>query len=108
MALSEKSCEPCKGGVPPLSAEKAAELSREVPMWTLSADAKKLRREFAFKNFAEALRFVNRVGELAEEEDHHPEISFGWGHVEVEIWTHKIDGLHENDFILAAKIDDLG
>jgi len=107
MALNEKSCVPCRGGVAPLGMEEARKLSLEIPKWSLSADAKRLRREFRFADFAEALAFVNGVGALAEQEAHHPEIGFGWGHAEIELWTHKIGGLHENDFILAAKIDGL-
>ncbi|MBR9884870.1 MAG: 4a-hydroxytetrahydrobiopterin dehydratase [Oceanospirillales bacterium] len=107
MALTEKSCIPCRGGMPALDLAEAGELALQVPLWTLAEGGKRIRREFTFRNFADALSFVNRVGELAEAEDHHPEIRFGWGHAEIELWTHKIGGLHENDFILAAKIDQL-
>ena len=105
MSLSTKTCTPCQGGVEPLERSEAERLRAETPDWQLSDDARRIRREFKFRNFAQAQAFVNKVGELAEEQGHHPEISFGWGHAEVEIWTHKIGGLHENDFILAAKID---
>ena len=105
MSLSAKTCTPCQGGVEPLGRTEAQRLLAETPDWQLSDDARRIRREFKFRNFAEAQSFVNKVGDLAEEQGHHPEISFGWGHAEVEIWTHKIGGLHENDFILAAKID---
>lgn len=107
MSLAEKQCVPCRGGVDPLGREEAQDLLAQVPDWTLSDDAARISRAFSFKNFAQALAFVNRVGEISEKQDHHPEISFGWGHVEIEIWTHKIGGLHENDFILAARIDGL-
>ncbi|MBV1789876.1 4a-hydroxytetrahydrobiopterin dehydratase [Marinobacterium sp. D7] len=105
MALDQMSCEPCRGGTPPLTGEQAQEYMSQVPKWTLSEDGKRISRAFSFDNFRDALSFVNRVGELAEEQGHHPEITFGWGYARIEIWTHKIDGLHENDFILAAKID---
>lgn len=105
MSLSAKTCTPCQGGVEPLDRNEAERMRGETPEWQLSDDARRIRREFKFRNFAEAQAFVNKVGDLAEEQGHHPEISFGWGHAEVEIWTHKIGGLHENDFILAAKID---
>jgi 4a-hydroxytetrahydrobiopterin dehydratase len=88
-----------------MSRDEAREYLDQVPDWSLSGDGSRIRREYKFKNFAQALEFVNKVGELAEGEGHHPEVSFGWGHAEVEIWTHKIGGLHQNDFILAAKID---
>lgn len=104
--LAEKTCVPCRGGTPPLRGVELEELARQVPEWEV-VDEHHLLREFRFKNFREALAFVNRVGELAEEQAHHPDISFGWGRVEVKVFTHKIDGLTESDFILAAKIDRL-
>ncbi len=104
--LAEKTCVPCKGGIPPLRGAELEELARQVPGWEV-VDEHHLRREFRFKNFRETLTFVNRVGELAEEQGHHPDISFGWGRAEIEVFTHKIDGLTESDFVLAAKIDRL-
>jgi 4a-hydroxytetrahydrobiopterin dehydratase len=104
--LASKTCVPCRGDVPPLKGAELEELSRQVPGWEV-VDEHHLRREFRFKNFREALDFVNRVGELAEEQAHHPDIVLGWGRVGVTIFTHKIDGLTESDFILAAKIDKL-
>ena len=104
--LAEKTCVPCKGGVPPLKGEELEELHRQIPEWEIVEDHH-IRREFRFRNFREALDFVNRVGELAEEQVHHPDISLTWGRVKVEIFTHKIDGLTESDFVLAAKIDRL-
>ena len=92
--------------MPPLKGEELEELSRQVPGWEV-VDEHHLRRELRFKNFREALEFVNRVGELAEEEAHHPDIDFGWGRTGVTIFTHKIDRLTESDFILAAKVDRL-
>jgi len=107
MDLAGKSCAPCRGGVPPLGAEEAKEHLRETPGWTLSDDATRIRREVSFRNFSSALEFVNRVGELAEREGHHPDIEFGWGYCRVTFYTHKIRGLHENDFIMAAKVNAL-
>lgn len=102
--LAAKECTPCKGGVPPLEAERVSELLRDVHGWS-SVRNHHLEKTFAFEDFKDALDFVNRVGEVAEKERHHPDIHLAWGKVRVEIWTHKIDGLTENDFILAAKID---
>lgn len=107
MRLSEKTCVPCRGGVPPLGADDARKLLGEVPEWTLSQDATRIERRFKFRNFSAALAFVNRVGDLAEEQGHHPDIRFGWGYAAIELYTHKINGLHENDFVMAAKFDRL-
>ena len=104
--LAARRCVPCRGDVPPLKGTELDELSRQVPEWEV-VDEHHLKREFRFKNFREALDFVNRVGALAEEQAHHPDIEFGWGRVALEIFTHKIDGLTESDFILAAKVDRL-
>jgi 4a-hydroxytetrahydrobiopterin dehydratase len=104
--LAGKTCVPCRGDVPPLKGEKLEELSRQVPDWEV-VDEHHLGRKLRFKNFREALDFVNRVGELAEEQAHHPDIELGWGRVGITIFTHKIDGLTESDFILAAKVDRL-
>jgi 4a-hydroxytetrahydrobiopterin dehydratase len=104
--LASKTCVPCRGGTPPLKGEELDDLRRQVPEWEV-VEEHHLRRRFRFKNFREALGFVNRVGELAEEQGHHPNVTFGWGYAEVTIFTHKIDGLTESDFILAAKINDL-
>lgn len=104
--LASKTCVPCKGGTPPLKGEELDELRRQVPEWEV-VDEHHLRRRFRFRNFRESLRFINEVGELAEEQGHHPDISFGWGYAEITVWTHKIDGLTESDFIFAAKVDTL-
>ena len=104
--LAARRCVPCRGDVPPLKGTELDELSRQVPEWEV-VDEHHLNREFRFKNFREALDFVNRVGALAEEQAHHPDIELGWGRVGVTIFTHKIDGLTESDFILAAKVDRL-
>jgi 4a-hydroxytetrahydrobiopterin dehydratase len=106
--LTGKSCTPCKGGIPPLTVQEAERFHAQVPQWELHDDAKRIERRFKLQNFSEALKFVQRVGELAEAETHHPDISFGWGYATVSLHTKKIKGLHENDFIMAAKIDRLG
>jgi 4a-hydroxytetrahydrobiopterin dehydratase len=97
---------PCRGGVPPLAGDELERLSAQVPEWEV-VNGHHLRRTFRFENFRKALDFVNRVGELAEEQGHHPDLGLGWGQVTAEVFTHKIDGLTESDFILAAKIDRL-
>jgi 4a-hydroxytetrahydrobiopterin dehydratase len=104
--LASKTCVPCKGGTPPLKGAELDELRGQVPEWEV-VEEHHLRKVFRFKNFREALGFVNKVGELAEEQGHHPDISFGWGRVDATTWTHKIDGLTESDFIFAAKVDTL-
>jgi 4a-hydroxytetrahydrobiopterin dehydratase len=106
-ALSQKTCTPCRGDEPPLTPAQAENLRAQAPNWTLLDDARRIERRFTFKDFREALAFVNRVGELAEAEGHHPDITFGWGYATITLYTHKIKGLHENDFIMAAKIDRL-
>ena len=103
--LAGKVCTPCQGGIPPLSAVEAEVFRTETPKWDLTDDSTRIRRSFSFDNFVGALDFVNQVGALAEQEGHHPDIALGWGYVDISIHTHKIGGLHENDFILAAKID---
>lgn len=104
--LAARTCVPCNSDTPPLQGAELQELHEQIPEWEI-VEEHHLRREFRFKNFQEALEFVNRVGELAEEQGHHPNISFTWGRVEIEIFTHAIDGLSESDLILAAKIDRL-
>jgi 4a-hydroxytetrahydrobiopterin dehydratase len=104
-ALAEKKCTPCRGGIPPLSAEEAATLHQEAPQWDLLDGATRIARTYRFKNFREAFGFVAQAAELAEAEMHHPDISFGWGYATVALRTKKIKGLHENDFIMAAKLD---
>ena len=104
--LAKRECVPCRGGVPPLAGEEITKLLSELDGWEV-VNEHHLKKSYKFGDFREALQFVNRVGELAEEQGHHPDICFGWGQAEITIWTHKIDGLTESDFILAAKIDDL-
>src|SRR6202023_1845532 len=105
--LAEKTCTPCRGGIPPLTQEDAERLHVQVPDWELRDDAHRIERSFRFANFSEALSFVQRIGELAETQGHHPDISFGWGYATVSLRTKKIKGLHENDFIMAVKLDRL-
>jgi 4a-hydroxytetrahydrobiopterin dehydratase len=106
-ALAAKTCTPCRGGIPPLTREEAQRFHRDTKDWQLLDDAHRIERTFKFRDFREALDFVNKIGELAEREGHHPDIKFGWGYVTVLLYTHKIKGLHENDFIMASKIDRL-
>jgi 4a-hydroxytetrahydrobiopterin dehydratase len=105
--LATKTCVPCRGGVPPMPKDEAERYLREAPGWALQDDATRIERTFKLKNFKDALALVNRIGALAEDEGHHPDITFGWGYVTVSLHTHKIRGLHENDFIMAAKINRL-
>ena len=104
--LATKTCVPCRGGVPPLKGEELASLQEQVDGWNV-IEEHHLTKTFKFRDFREALKFVNHVGELAEEQGHHPDIFLAWGRVDVTIWTHKINGLTESDFILAAKVDQL-
>ena len=104
--LASLECIPCKGGVPPLKGERLTELLSELQGWEV-VEEHHLRKRYSHERFSGALAFVNQVGELAETQGHHPDICFGWSYSEVKIWTHKIDGLTESDFILAAKIDAL-
>lgn len=105
--LARGTCEPCHGDVPPLDGEELAALRRELDAGWDVVDDHHLEKTFEFDDFAGALDFVNRVGELAEAEGHHPDLRLTWGRVDVRIWTHAVDGLTENDFILAAKIEEL-
>ena len=102
--LAKRECVPCRGGVPPLSGDRVAELLGQLDAWTVKR-AHHLTRTYAFPDFAEALAFVNRIGVVAEQQGHHPDLFLAWGKVRVEVWTHKIDGLTESDFIFAAKVD---
>ena len=104
--LAEKHCVPCRGGVPPLKGAELEKLKAQVSGWQV-IDEHHLQKTYTFPDFLTALDFVNRVGAIAEQEGHHPDLFLTWGKVEVKTWTHKIDGLTESDFILAAKIDAL-
>lgn len=107
-SLKEMKCVPCSGDEPTVTEEEIANLKPNIPKWEIvdRDGVKKLQREFKFDNFAMALDFTNRVGEIAEEEGHHPLLLTEWGKVTVTWWTHKIGGLHRNDFIMAAKTDE--
>lgn len=107
MSLLQEKCVPCEGGALPLTIPEAQKFLAEIPLWTLASDVKKVSKSFTFKNFAEALAFTNRVGAIAEEEGHHPDIALSWGKVDISLTTHAIGGLSVNDFILAAKIDKI-
>lgn len=106
MSLAEQSCEPCRGGVPPLAADEISPLARQLPRWTV-VDDHHLQRGYSFDDFKQALAFVNAVGAEAEAQGHHPDLELAWGRVGVRLYTHKIDGLAQADFIMAARIERL-
>jgi 4a-hydroxytetrahydrobiopterin dehydratase len=107
--LANLKCTPCRGGIPPLFDVKINQMLPSVPGWERIKENgyDKIRRRYKFKNFVKAIEFTNRVAQIAEEEGHHPDIFIQWNIVELTLWTHAINGLHENDFILAAKIDEM-
>ena len=105
-SLAAKTCVPCRGGVPPLRGQELASLHQQVPEWQV-VNEHHIVRQFKFSDFKRALTFVNRVGDLAEEQGNHPDILLAWGKAEITLWTHKINGLTESDFIMAAKIDQV-
>ena len=105
--LAKKTCVPCKGGVPPLEAEQIRELLGQIDDRWKAENDHHIVAEYEYPDFLQALAAVNRIGQLAEEQGHHPDLELGWGRVGVKIWTHAIDGLTESDFILAAKIDEV-
>jgi 4a-hydroxytetrahydrobiopterin dehydratase len=105
-SLASKTCVPCRGGVPPLKEKELESLHQQVPQWNV-VNEHHIARNFTFHDFKQALDFVNRVGAVAEAQGHHPDILLAWGKAEITLWTHKIDGLTESDFIMAAKIDEL-
>ena len=111
LELDKMKCVPCQGGVPTVTDSEIAQLHPQVSLWSIvkrgNDGIKRLERSFDFEDFAEALVFTNKVGELAEQEGHHPDILTEWGKVTVMWWTHKINGLHQNDFVMAAKTDGL-
>jgi len=106
MSLAEKHCVPCRGGVPALQGEELEKLKSQLAGWQV-VDGHHLLKTYTFPDFQTALDFVNKAGEIAEAEGHHPDLLLSWGKVEVKTWTHKIDGLTESDFILAAKLDHI-
>ncbi|MCA9538933.1 MAG: 4a-hydroxytetrahydrobiopterin dehydratase [Myxococcales bacterium] len=103
-SLADRTCAPCRGGVPPLTDEQIAPLAAQLDGWSV-VDSHHLNKRYDFPDFVRALAFVNQIGALAEEHGHHPDLQLGWGKVVVDLWTHKINGLAEADFVLAAKID---
>ena len=108
--LADKKCIPCEGNIPPFDKSEIHKYLKKVDGWTVKSDKDEnyyLTKEFSFKNFKESQTFVNNIGDIAEKENHHPDISFGWGYCRVKIFTHAIKGLAESDFILAAKIDKI-
>jgi 4a-hydroxytetrahydrobiopterin dehydratase len=105
--LARKNCVPCKGGVPPLKGNDLARLTLELGNGWSVVNEHHLEREFKFENFRKALDFTNKVGELAEQQNHHPDIYLAWGKVKLTLWTHKIDGLTESDFVFAAKVNQV-
>ena len=108
--LKDKKCVPCEGGVIPFDISEIHKYQKKVDGWEILKDNKQiffLNKRFNFNNFIESQKFINKVGEISEDEGHHPDISFGWGYAEIKITTHAIEGLSENDFILAAKVDQL-
>jgi len=107
MNLAGKHCVPCMGGVPPVEGEELEQLKAQVPGWQV-VNGHHLTKTYRFPDFRTALDFVNKAGAIAEDEGHHPDLLLTWGKVEVTTWTHKIDGLTESDFILAAKLDQIG
>lgn len=106
--LARKKCVPCEGNVKPLTPEQANKLLKELNDWSLIDEAHLLAKSFHFKNFEQTMEFVNKVAAIAEEEEHHPDLTISYGDVGIELTTHAIAGLSENDFIMAAKIDELG
>ena len=107
--LLNKKCAPCEGGLIPFDISEIHKYQKKVDGWEIAKDKKKffLNKKFTFKNFLDSQKFINEVGKISENEGHHPDIKFGWGYAEVKILTHAIEGLSENDFILAAKIDQI-
>ncbi|MGF7173479.1 4a-hydroxytetrahydrobiopterin dehydratase [Azospirillum doebereinerae] len=105
--LAARRCEPCRGGVPPMDRGMAEDYLVQVPGWTLKDQPMRIERDFRLPDFAQAQAFAAQVGDLCEAEGHHAEIHYGWGHCTVAFWTHKIKGLHENDFVMAAKVNGI-
>lgn len=107
MELKQKKCKPCEGEIPKLKKLEIDVFLKQINEAWKQLKRKKIRREFKFVNFLQTMEFVNKVADIAEDEGHHPEMTVGYGHCEIEIWTHAIGGLSENDFILASKIDEI-
>ncbi|WP_448207724.1 4a-hydroxytetrahydrobiopterin dehydratase [Azospirillum sp. sgz302134] len=105
--LTGMTCEPCRGGIPPMDRAMAESYLVQLPGWAIRGTPDRLERTFKFADFRQAQAFAMRVGDLCEDQGHHAEIQYGWGHCTVTFWTHKINGLHENDFIMAAKVNGM-
>ena len=105
--LTTMKCVPCRGGIPPLQPDKIEKMMNIVEDWKLSSGPDRIVKMYKFKDFKQAMAFVNKVANIAEQEGHHPDISISWNKVTLTLWTHAINGLHENDFIMAAKIDEM-
>ena len=108
--LDKKNCIPCRGGIPPFDISEIHKYLKKIDGWDVKKNENKsffLEKNFKFKNFLESQKFINKVGDIAETESHHPDIIFGWGYATIKIFTHAIQGLHESDFVLAAKIDKI-
>lgn len=107
MSLADKQCGPCHTGQPPISEARVRELLGQLSGWKITNDGTAIEKEWSFKNFAQSLDFINKIGEIAQGQGHHPDITFGWGYATIRLTTHASGGLQENDFIVAAKIDAL-
>lgn len=107
MNLSNKKCVPCEGGISPIPVNELEKYLDDLQGWELNTTNSEIEKSFKFKNFKKSLKFVNQVGEIAESDNHHPDIEFGWGYCRIRLSTHSIGGLHENDFIVAAKINEI-
>ena len=107
MELSARVCEPCRGGTAPLSESDASKYLEQLPGWSIIEGGVKLERRFEFADFASAMKFSNEVAAIAEDAGHHPDMTIGWGYCRVVSYTHAIGGLHENDFILAARVNEI-
>jgi len=108
MSLSKENCIPCRGGIPPLSKIEASKLKKQIHAdWKLTNNNTRLHRKLTFKDFKSPMNVLILIGKMAEQQGHHPELSLGWGHLDIEVWTHKINGLTESDFIFAAKVDEI-
>ena len=105
--LAKKTCIPCQGGVPPLGKEDCLKLLESLSDWEMNSEANRLSKSFSFKDFSAAMDLAVKIGKMADEQWHHPEIKVGFGHLDIEVWTHKIDGLVESDFIFCAKVDGI-
>ena len=105
--FAQKKCTPCLPGTPPMKVEKARELLAQLPGWEIVMDGRAIKRRVACANFMKALALAGKLAPIAEAEGHHPDLMLGWGYLEMVLWTHSIAGLHENDFIMAAKFDEV-